>query len=1248
MLNSSLNDKHISRQKKIIPNVRYSPGLPILEKKVEILENLLSKQIIIISGETGSGKTTQLPVICLEAGRGKDRKIGCTQPRRIAASSIARRVCEELHCTLGKEIGFKVRFNDKDSPETCIKFMTDGILLSEIEHDPFLEQYDTLIIDEAHERSLNIDFILGYLRKILDKRKDLKVIISSATIDTELFSRAFDNAPVIEVSGRLYPVELLYLTEDREPQDENESYVDSAVTAAKELIEIYGSGDMLIFMPTERDIRETSNRIKGLKLYETEVVPLFSRLSMAEQELVFKKLDKRKIVVATNIAETSITVPGIRFVVDTGLARISSYTPRLRTNRLPIVPISKAAADQRKGRCGRVREGVCIRLYTEKDYLSRDQFSLPEIRRADLAGVILTMTAHRLGPIEEFPFLEPPSTQAVSDGYSILKELGAIDNNRDLTSTGKEMSRLPLDPCISRMILQARHENSLREVKIIAAALSIVDPRERPLDKQTEADTMHRKFTDQRSDFLFYVNLWDAYKNEWNSLHTQGNMRRFCKEHFLSFVRMREWHDVYQFIEETLGRMKGFKENESESSYESIHKAIASGLLSNIALKDEKNRYQGTGGKELIIFPGSAAYGKGAGWIMCHEVVETSQIFARTVAEIKPDWIEILAPHLCKRTYGEPFFNVEGGYVAAHERVTFMGLPISEHRNIRFGRVNPGRAVEVFIEQALVQEQLGSTSYGFYRNNVALRKEIEDAEAKLRSRTLFAGENVIVDFYQKRLGNVSSVHDLNRLIKDKGGDRFLYLKKEDLLCKPLPEKTAEFPDQVEVGGKQFSLKYAFEPGSENDGVTLQIPVENLRLINPEISGWLVPALWPRRIGELLRNLPKDLRKKFMQINEKASELASVLAVSPDSFELCLSKAIKKLYNIEIDPRLFSKEKIAPHLAVRLEIKGKEGTTIASGRDWSILNKRSISSSGSPDKISAIYKKYEQSGLTSWSVGDLPDVIEAAGSPDGLPIYGYPALKAAQLSVDLVLCRTVQECRSTHTEGVKRLLEIICAPEFAWVEKELKFDQELKILCAPLGNVEKVNKAISESIRSFLLETGSEAPRKRNQFDGLAEGLCKKAKGIGYEALSLLRSTLLLYKENAVRIQKRSESRLSGIKNELKTDLSAYIDELTEDKLDFERFRQFPRYMKAFGFRIERAFTEPLKYKEKKSLLEKYLKKLNSFKGDSETGRQIHEFQMMIEEYAISLFAQQEVKTIFAISEKRLEKKIEEIELIVKK
>src|SRR5687768_4147486 len=796
-------------------SIQFPAELPITARKDEIVRTLREKQVLVLAGETGSGKTTQIPKMCLEAGLAKRGRVGCTQPRRVAALTIARRLAQELQTEYGREVGSKIRFNDETSRETQIKVMTDGILLAEMQGDPELRQYDCIIIDEAHERSLNIDFLLGHLQILLPRRPELKLVITSATIETEAFSRAFNDAPIVEVSGRLYPVELIYRPFDHLLEDLGDiTYIEAAVYAVDEIIEVHPPGDILIFMPGEKDIRETRDMLQGRYGSSHEVVPLFGRLSGADQDRVFNPGDIPRIVIATNIAETSLTIPRIRYVVDSGLARISRYSPRTRTKRLPIEEISQSSANQRKGRCGRLAEGLCIRLYSEEEFEKRPAYTQPEIQRSNLAEVILRMKAFHLGDIETFPFLNPPQPAAINTGYQLLLELGALDENQGLTPLGWDLARLPVDPAIGRMIIQAVRENALAEVLVIAAGLSVQDPRERPVDQKEAAEQAHRRFANVDSDFLSLLSIWNAYHDEFERLKTQSQVRRFCRSHFLSYLRMREWVDVHAQLEdalenvdftsigETLTTIKAPPQPDPNRAmdvalYAGIHRSILSGLLTHIATRREKNIYCATGNREAMVFPGSNLFDKNVSkqkeqkpsdreaktfqpkWIVSGELVETSRLFARTNARIDPTWIVQLGEHVCKFTYHAPHWSAQQGRVLVTEKVLLGGLEI-HNRLVPYAKVNAREATEIFIRAALVEEPI-EAPHRFLAENQKLREKIETWQTRLRSTALPNVDEALFRFYAKRIENVSSVHDLNRFVKEQGNGDFLCATEADLV-----------------------------------------------------------------------------------------------------------------------------------------------------------------------------------------------------------------------------------------------------------------------------------------------------------------------------------------------------------------------------------------------------------------------------------------------------------------------------------
>jgi ATP-dependent helicase HrpA len=848
-------------------HIEYPEILPVSQKREDIAKAIAENQVVIVAGETGSGKTTQLPKICAELGRGKKGVIGHTQPRRLAARSVANRIAEEMQTKLGDYVGYKVRFNDQVSDDTQIKLMTDGILLAEIQHDRYLNQYDTIIIDEAHERSLNIDFLLGYLRELLPKRKDLKVIITSATIDPERFSKHFNDAPIIEVSGRTYPVETRYRPLNSEDEKDKDQ-IDGIIDAVDEL-SLEGEGDVLIFLNGEREIRDTADALNKLKLRDTEVVPLYARLSSAEQNRIFQSHSGRRLVLSTNVAETSLTVPGIKYVIDPGTARISRYSYRTKVQRLPIEEISQASANQRKGRCGRVQEGICIRLYAEEDFESRPEFTDPEILRTNLASVILQMTALGLGEIEAFPFVEAPDKRNIQDGVRLLEELGAIATSKQgekkkLTKMGRQLSRLPIDPRLARMVIEASKQGCLNELMIIASALSIQDPRERPSDKQQSADDKHRRFHDKESDFLTYLNLWEYIQKKQKEL--SGNQfRKHCKQEYLNYLRIREWQDVYFQINQSMKEMD-MKLTDSAGDYLKIHTSILSGLLSHIGLKDqEKNEYQGARNAKFSIFPASGLFKKQPKWIMSAELVETSKLWGRVIAKIQPEWIEPLAGHLIKRSFSEPHWSKKQAAVMAHEKVTLYGIPIVPKRLVNYGSIDPTISREIFIRSALVEGEW-ETRHSFFKNNRKLLAEVEELEHKSRRRDILIDDDELFDFYDQRVDTqvVSGKHFDSWWKKElKANPNQLDFEKEMLFKGDASHVTElDYPNFWHQNGLKLKLSYQFEPGENSDGVTVHIPLPILNQVKMDGFDWQIPGLRKELVISLIKALPKGLRRNF--------------------------------------------------------------------------------------------------------------------------------------------------------------------------------------------------------------------------------------------------------------------------------------------------------------------------------------------------------------------------------------------------
>jgi len=1007
-----------------IPSFRldFPPELPISARASEIVEAIQRHPVLILAGETGSGKTTQLPKLCLAAGRGRLGRIACTQPRRVAALSVSRRVAEELRVPWGREVGCKIRFNDQTSTVTLIKFLTDGMLLAEVQGDPFLREYDTVIIDEAHERSLNIDFLIGHLRNLRTRRPDLKIILTSATIDTGLFSAAFDDAPVISVSGRTYPVEVVYspldgLGSDYAEGDENEDrsdpaaiqsaraealhYIDGAVEAVEQILAQSHSGDILVFMPSERDIRETCDLLGSLCNRNCcELIPLFGRLSASEQQRVFSTSQSRKIVVATNIAETSLTLPGIRFVVDTGLARLSRYSPQTRTRRLPIEPISQSSADQRKGRSGRVAEGLCIRLYSEKDFLERPRFTQPEIQRANLADVILRMLANGLGDIESFPFINRPSAQAIRSGYALLEELGAIESGsaRTLTHVGRELARLPVDPTIGRMILQARREKALREVLIIAAALSIQDPRERPLDKQAQADAAHRRWVHPDSDFLTLLNIWDAYHDEFETL-SQSRLRKFCREHFISYPRMREWRDIHTQLREAISEgRKGFALSSAYSGlktidaqttgfgtppYRAIHRAILTGLLGNIAEWQEKDRvYKAQRNRRLALFPGSVLFQRDARknragksdvpptaarqkkssaspsrWVMAGEIVETSRLYARTCARLEPQWAVELGGHLIKLSYSEPFWDEVKGRVMVKQRAQLHGLEL-QVRAVSYGGVAPRAATEIFIREGLVNDTI-TWPFDFLAHNRAVLAEVERLFARTRDSRVLNIDEALYRFYAAQLLGeepadpphpVSSVAELVSLTRERAAANpdFLKLRVEDLSVAQAEETTAHetsFPEKLPLQNTALPLNYAYRPGQADDGVTLDLSPREVEVLTEAALDWAVPGHLFEKVEFYLRALPKELRRALVPLAETAKSLVAQLASRDrltglrETLTDALAALLNERFGLHLKPEIWEGRTLPEHLRVRVRVVDETGRELCASRALSEIREK---------------------------------------------------------------------------------------------------------------------------------------------------------------------------------------------------------------------------------------------------------------------------------------------------------------------
>ena len=1241
------------------PRVSYPEHLPIFAKKDAIIHAIREHQVVIVSGDTGCGKSTQIPKMCLEAGQGIAGKIGSTQPRRIAATTIARRIAEELGEGIGKSVGYKIRFTDRTSPDAYIKIMTDGMLLAETQQDPSLTEYDTLIIDEAHERSLNIDLILGIIKTLLPRRKDLKVIITSATLDIEKFSSAFDAAPVIEVEGRMYPVEMEYMPIDPESEEAGEvTYVDMAVRAVEGIRRNRRFGDILIFMPTEEDIREICELLEARQFSGATILPLFARLTAAQQHRVFSSFAGQKIVVATNVAETSLTIPGIRYVIDTGLARIPRYAPRSRTTSLPISPISRSSADQRKGRCGRVERGICIRLYSEDDYASRPEFTPPEILRSNLAEVILRMLSLNLGDIDSFPFVDRPGARSIKDGFDILLELGAIVRSGkgfSLTEKGRLMARMPMDPRISRMMLEAKKEGCVAEVAVIASALSIQDPRERPMEKADQADQIHASFKDPDSDFITLLNIWNRYHRTREAFKTRNQMRRFCKEHFLSFVRMQEWRDIHQQITsipeereiKTDTRAAG---KDHESRYTGIHRSILSGYLSNIAMKKEKNIYLAAKGREAMIFPGSTLFNRGSPWIVTAEMVKTSRLFARTAARIEPEWIESLAGDLCRSSYAEPHWEKERGEVQAYEQVTLFGLVIVSGRPLSYGPINPEESHKIFVHSALVGGRV-KESFPFLIHNRNLMEQIASLEDRVRRRDILVSEQVVADSYSERLPGVYDIRSLKKRIKEMGGDDFLKMREEDLLLyRPDEALLAGYPDHMSIGERNFQLSYRFAPGTDEDGVTITIPSTLTPRFPAERLEWMVQGFFREKITALIKGLPKRNRKQLVPLSGTVETIEAEMEKTDEPLIRALSRFIYHRFGVDIPASEWPATEIPDHLKMRISITDHEGREHHSGRDIHLLSQQvkppsSWEGEGELRVWEEAKERWERSGLTSWDFGDLPEHISL-----GANLVAYPGLELCEGSVNIRLFVNSQKALESHKKGVETLFSLRLSKDLRFLKRVLILPEEMAEGATYFGEARAFEKAIYESLvhRLFYLDIRTEEAFY-SHVEAVRPTLVFKAKefmdlaGGVVQAFHQARSTL-----HAIEVANREVLALS---DEIRKDLDLLVPKDFLEHYPLDRLVHLPRYMKAMEMRAERGANDWEKDRRKAAEAEVFIKALEKIRADLsphtslEKREALDTFRWMVEEFKVSTFAQ-ELKTPFPVSTKRLEKKLKEIERMV--
>lgn len=1262
--------------------LNYPPELPVAERREEILDALRDHQVVVVAGETGSGKTTQLPKICLELGLGRRGLIGHTQPRRLAARSVAARLAEELETPLGEQVGYQVRFTDQSSDQTLVKLMTDGILLAETRHDPDLTRYEVIIIDEAHERSLNIDFLLGYLKRLLPRRPDLKVIITSATIDVERFAAHFSRpgrgeapdrpAPVVEVSGRTFPVELHYRPLVREAEDEEDRTLQEGILHAVEEIErierdkrwLHGPRDILVFLPGEREIRETADTLRRADLRGTEILPLYARLSNAEQNRVFAPHAGRRIVLATNVAETSLTVPGIRYVIDPGLVRISRYSYRAKIQRLPVEPVSQASANQRMGRCGRVAEGVCIRLYDEEDFLARPAFTDPEIRRTNLASVILSMLSLNLGDIEAFPFVDPPDSRFVTDGFRLLFELGAVDEGGRLTPTGRKLARLPIDPRLARMVLAGAEQGGLREVLIVVAGLAVQDPRDRPAEKRQAADQAHRRWQDPDSDFVALLNLWDGVEAAREAL--SGNqLRRWCKEHYINYLRLREWHDTFRQLRQLLRDMQievpppapwpvseegSAEEGDEEKARQerrrrqaaTLHRALLPGLLSHLGLLTENREYLGARNRKFVIHPGSGLGKKSPKWLMAFELVETTKLFARTVAKIDPEWIEPLAGHLVKRSYAEPHWEMKRAQVIAKEQVTLFGLPIVAGRRVHYGPIAPAEARELFIRRALVEGEF-RTRGDFFAHNRALVEEVEDLEDRARRRDILVDEETLFAFYDERLPE--GIHNGKgfeawRKQAEAENPAVLKFDRAALLAREASEVTeADYPDELALNGVRYPLAYHFEPGAQDDGVTLTVPAAMLPQLPLARLEWLVPGLLREKCIALMKSLPKAIRRQVVPIPDWVD--AALETLVPDDVPLteALGEFLRRRTGVRLHPDDWQRDQLEPHLVMNLRVVDHEGNTLGQGRDACELERRFEAAAGQGARALAAEARLEApvEGLPEAALPESRVTTQA-----GIRVEAFPALVPEGEAFRVELFDHPDKAREAHRDGIVRLAMRRLPDQVREIER-LKGLGTCALLFAKVGSKRQLTDDV---VRAVFTRGVAQDPLPRSAAELEARLAATRAELLPRaEALVV---TLEAALKGHLAVTKALKGNLNLALALVYSDLKGQMARLVHPGFVSEAgewLDEYPRYMEAAQIRLEKAPRERLRdqmhMQEIQALEARLEARLQSERRGGMAPPALAEFRWWIEELRVSLFAQQ-LGTKFAVSAKRLEKRWAEI------
>ncbi|WHM32093.1 ATP-dependent RNA helicase HrpA [Streptomyces sp. BPPL-273] len=1253
-------EQRVGERRARVPAVSYPEQLPVSQKKDEIAAAIRDHQVVIVAGETGSGKTTQIPKICVELGRGVRGMIGHTQPRRIAARTVAERVADELDTPLGETVGWKVRFTDQVNPEsTFIKLMTDGILLAEIQTDRELRAYDTIIIDEAHERSLNIDFLMGYLAQLLPKRPDLKVVITSATIDPERFSRHFGDAPIVEVSGRTYPVEVRYrplLEEDGDDADRDQI---TAITDAVEELMGEGKGDILVFLSGEREIRDTADALEKKKYRFTEVLPLYARLSHAEQHRVFQQHTGRRIVLATNVAETSLTVPGIKYVIDPGFARISRYSHRTKVQRLPIEPISQASANQRKGRCGRTSDGICIRLYAEDDFEARPEFTDAEILRTNLASVILQMTAAGLGDIEKFPFIDPPDHRNIRDGVQLLQELGALDPaqkdvRKRLTDTGRKLAQLPVDPRLARMVLEADKNGCVREVMVIAAALSIQDPRERPSDKQAQADQQHARFKDETSDFLAFLNLW-RYVREQQKERGSSSFRRMCKQEYLNFLRIREWQDIYTQLR-TVAKQMGIHLDEQDAPDDRVHVSLLAGLLSHVGMKDvkegAKNEYLGARNAKFAIFPGSALFKKPPRFVMSAELVETSRLWARVNAKIEPEWVEPLAGHLLKRTYSEPHWEKDQAAVMAYEKVTLYGVPIVAQRKVNYGRIDPEVSRELFIRNALVEGDW-RTHHKFFADNRRLLTEVEELEHRARRRDILVDDETLYDFYDQRVPEhvVSGAH-FDSWWKHKRHEQpdFLDFEREMLINEKAGAVTKDdYPDSWRQGPLKFRVTYQFEPGADADGVTVHVPLQVLNQVTGEGFDWQIPGLREQVVTELIRSLPKPIRRNYVPAPNFAQKFLERAVPLQEPLTLTMARELKRMVGVPFDAEDFDWAKVPDHLKITFRIVDERRRKLAEDKDLEALKlqlrpkaRKALSQAAAATAVRSGGESLERSGLTDWTIGTLSRVFETRRA--GQPVKAYPALVDDGDTVSVRLFDTEAEQAQAMWKGTRRLiLRNIPVNPAKFASEKLTNQQKLNLSANPHGSIQALFDDCATAAADKLIADFGGPAWDEESYRKLYERVRAEIVDTTVLTVGQVQQVLAAWQACERRLKSvRSPALLANLQD-VRGQLDALVKPGFVTEAGIKRLPDLMRYLVAADRRLQQMPTgaqrDTSRMEKVHEMRDEYAWLLEQMPQGRPVPQQVRDVRWMIEELRVSYFAHA-LGTAYPVSDKRIVKAID--------